>query len=195
MTITITENDKLTIGEILFMIAVINNISLEDTKKSLIDKGFLSKSYNEDNNTGYFIPNEGKLVLNEVLLDADKKVGVQYVKDRIDNLVPLLQDCYPKGKNNSNQYWRGNKTDLKRRLQIFFKKYGDEYSDEQILKACKQYVQSFNGEYKFMRLLQYFIWKEEIKDGSRVPVSDLANYIENEGQENLSNNNWTSTLN
>ena len=45
-----------------------------------------------------------------------------------------------------------------------------------------------------MRLLQYFIWKEEVKDGTKVPISELANYIENAGQESDLTNNWTTTL-
>ena len=45
-----------------------------------------------------------------------------------------------------------------------------------------------------MRLLQYFIWKEEVKDGTKVPISELANYIENEGQTDSLTDNWTTTL-
>ena len=38
------------------------------------------------------------------------------------------------------------------------------------------------------------IWKEEVKDGTKVPISELANYIENEGQTDSLTDNWTSTL-
>ena len=48
-------------------------------------------------------------------------------------------------------------------------------------------MQSFNGDYRYMRLLKYFIWKnDKVKTDSGVSieqVSDLASYIENEGQE------------
>ena len=48
-----------------------------------------------------------------------------------------------------------------------------------------------------MRVLKYFIWKNEIKmnsEGKRIveEVSDLANWIEN--SDTLVNNNWSSTL-
>ena len=62
-------------------------------------------------------------------------------------------------------------------------------------KSTQAYVSGFNGEYKFMRLLQYFIWKEEVKDGTKVPISELANYIENADQTNEMSVDWTSTLN
>ena len=43
-----------------------------------------------------------------------------------------------------------------------------------------------------MRLLKYFIWKEEIKDGSKVLVSELADIIENGNQ--VTNDDWTTEL-
>ena len=50
-----------------------------------------------------------------------------------------------------------------------------------------------------MRILKYFIWKDEVKinsDGEKYvdEVSDLASWIENEGQEENLNTEWTSTL-
>lgn len=72
------------------------------------------------------------------------------------------------------------------------KKNGEEMSEMSIIKATEAYVSGFNGDYKYMRLLQYFIWKEEIKDGSKVPISELANYIENAGQEDQKD--WEITL-
>ena len=57
-----------------------------------------------------------------------------------------------------------------------------------------------NGNYQFMRLLKYFIWKDERKlmeDGTIkiIESSELCNYLENSGQENNTNNDWTSNLN
>ena len=50
-----------------------------------------------------------------------------------------------------------------------------------------------------MRILKYFIWKDEVKinsEGVRYvdEVSDLANWIENAGQEDSLNDNWTTNL-
>lgn len=72
-------------------------------------------------------------------------------------------------------------------------------SDEQIIEAAKNYVSSFNGNYQFMRVLKYFIWKDEKRvnsDGDKFvsEVSDLAGYIENAEQENVSRNDWVNTL-
>lgn len=199
---TISLNDKViqssgvSLGEVLFMIAVQNSIDLEEAKSDLLNKGFIGEAYNRETclPEGYFITRTGGTILNNIILDSDKLTGSTDVVSRIDALVPQLQQIYPEGKNFNNQYWRGNKTDIKRKLQTFFKKYGNDYTDEQIISATQAYVSGFNGDYKFMRLLQYFIWKEEIKDGTKVPISELANYIENAGQTDDLTNDWTTTL-
>ena len=77
--------------------------------------------------------------------------------------------------------------EVSNKLKRFFVYFGETYSDSQIISATKRYVQSFNGDYRYMRLLKYFIWKnDKVKTDSGVSieqVSDLASYIENEGQE------------
>ena len=187
---------RVSIGEVLFMIAIQNNVDFDTVKSELKSKGFISTSYDKDTHLpiGLFVTSKGNNVVNNIILDSDKSERTNDFNLRIEALVSQLQSIYPEGKNFNNQYWRGNKTDIKRKLQIFFKKYGDDYTDEQIINATQAYVSGFNGEYKFMRLLQYFIWKEEVKDGTKVPISELANYIENAGQENDLTNDWTSTL-
>lgn len=188
---------ELSLGEVLVLLAIQNEEDLLLAKNRLLKKGLISVSYTKDTHLpeGNFITNKGNEILNKIILDSDKVVGTDDFTKRIELLIPKLQLLYPEGKNFNNQYWRGNKTDIKRKLQTFFKKYGDSYTDEQILTATKAYVSGFNGDYKFMRLLQYFIWKEEVRDGTKVLVSELANYIENAGQTNDLSTDWTSSLN
>ena len=110
-----------------------------------------------------------------------------------------MKELFPKGKKEGTQvYWRGNKRELTR-LKKFFKLYGSNYSKEQILKATKDYVESFNGLYNNMRVLKYFIWKDmrkTMEDGTVqvVEVSELADHLENVGQEEVIKQDWTSTL-
>lgn len=193
----VIEKSGLKLSHILFMIALQNQADLHQAELDLRQTGLIGTAYDPETHqpSGFFVTRKGNDVLNGIILDSDKAVGTSDFNERIEALVPQLQAIYPEGKNFNNQYWRGNKTDIKRKLQTFFKKYGDDYTDEQIINAARAYVSGFNGDYKFMRLLQYFIWKEEIKDGTKVPISELANYIENAGQENDLTNDWTSTLN
>ena len=79
-------------------------------------------------------------------------------------------------------YYRCNKSEVARKLQKFFGIFG-KVPEEDILEATKRYVESFNGDYRGMRLLKYFILKDDIKpgeDGDHVEqISDLATFLEN----------------
>ena len=80
------------------------------------------------------------------------------------------------------------------RSEVGIKKYGTTYTDEQILTAAKEYVASFNGDYRFMKLLKYFIFKEKVGANREIePESELMTYIENAGQEDL-NNGWLTEI-
>ena len=90
-------------------------------------------------------------------------------------------------------YWTDGISLIIKRLKIFFKKYGI-YSNEIIIDATKRYVDSFNGDYRFMKLLKYFIFKEKKGEGGDVESSsDLLNFIENNEGEELSND-WSTEL-
>ena len=105
---------------------------------------------------------------------------------------------FPEGKKaGTTTYWRGNVKEIKLKLKKFFKRYSDRYTDEQIVQAAQSYVGSFNGDYSFMRVLKYFIWKDARKmdsDGNTFveEVSDLATIIENGGESN--NENWRDNV-
>ena len=63
-----------------------------------------------------------------------------------------------------------------------------EKSDEEILDATKRYVASFQGNYTGMRLIKYFILKDDVKpsedgQGHVEQISDLATFLENKESE------------
>ena len=118
--------------------------------------------------------------LQKVLLESDKEIP----KDNdLNYLVGQLREIFPKGIKTGSAAWRGNKREITLRLQKFFKIY-DKYTDEEIISATKKYVESFNGNYTYMRILKYFILKDEVKVGEEgryvEQVSELANFLENE---------------
>lgn len=120
--------------------------------------------------------------------------------EELDELAIKLMNLYPRGKKDgTNVYWRGNKKEIREKLQKFFKLYGEKYSFETVEEATEKYVRSFKDDYSFMRVLKYFIIKDERilnEEGKLVTnqVSDLATFIENMDQEDEINDNWTSTL-
>lgn len=188
------DKNNVSIGEILLMLAINNKVDLKSSEEELIKKGFITAE--RDSNLkpiGWRVTNNGMTVLNSVILDSDK---LQESPDRLTELASKLKDIFPKGKKSgTNYYWAEGTALIIRRLRLFFKKYGHEYTDEQIIQAAEKYVKSFNGDYQYMKLLKYFIFKEKIGAGGEVEgESELVNYIENAGQEDDLKDNWTTTL-
>ena len=196
MNITISEEickkNELKPEELLAILLVKTGTDIPKLFNSLTEKQILVK----DIFGGYMVTRRWDDVASTILLDSDKN---KQSPERIENLAVQLAEIFPKEKKAGTcHYFRGNKKDTILRLKKFFKLYGS-YTDEQILEAARKYVASFNGNYSYMRVLKYFIWKDEVKidgEGNRYvdEVSDLANWIENSGQTNSLTSNWTSNL-
>ena len=117
-----------------------------------------------------------------ILLESDDSIPP--VED-IAILASKLREIFPKGMKVGTSAWRGNLREITLRLQKFFKLYGNQYSSEDIINATKKNVEHFNGDYRFMRILKYFIMKTETKYdedgvGHNEDVSELANFLEND---------------
>lgn len=199
MTISLNKeacsNNGITLGEALLMLAIANKADLGEAEQALIKKGYITAERNELFQTiGWRLTNKGAVVIDSVVLDSDKQ---QESKDRLTSLATKLKEIFPKGKKDgTNYYWADGVALIVRRLKLFFKKYGNTFTDEQIIQATEKYVQGFNGNYQYMRLLKYFIFKEKIGAGGEVEGdSELISYIENAGQEENLRNDWTSSLN
>lgn len=174
-------------GETLLLILIKENYNLNALHKSLFNKGALVKKDEET-----LLSMKYAEALCNIIIDSDKSLPNE---DEVAILAKEMMNIYPSGKN-GKYYWRGNLKDIKSRLQKFFKIYGSNYTKEQILESTRRYVESFNGNYMGMRLLKYFIWKDDRKlreDGSICveEFSDLATYLENANSENSIFSEWT----
>lgn len=184
---------NISISEVLALLLIKSDVNISYLFSNLEDKKMIIKDI--INNT-YLITQRWDDVLCSVLLDSDSS---KEKSDRVENLALKLMAIFPKEKKAGTcHYFRGNKKDITLKLKKFFKLYGGQYSDEQILNAAKNYVDSFNGNYSYMRILKYFIWKDEKKineEGKAYieETSDLATWIENEGQSEH-NSEWTGEL-
>lgn len=200
MKITIETNALLKhstcIGEVLVLLEMANNIRRSVIVENLIKKGYITAAGPQRSITEktYTLTDRGNALLEDVNLDSmdsDKKE----VRN-LENLARRLKEVFPKGKKDgTSQYWTEGVALIVKRLRIFFKKYGEDYSDDTIIEAAEKYVSSFNGNYAYMRTLKYFIWAEKPnKAGEVESTSDLLTSIENSGQENEINNDWTTNL-
>ena len=183
------------LGEVLLMLAICNKADLKKAEVSLIQKGFITAARNENGQPiGWRLTNEGSRMIDSVILDSSKE---QEPQDRLINLATRLKAIFPKGKKTgTNYYWAEGVPLIIRRLKLFFRKYGNEFTDEQIVQAAEKYVEGFNGNYTYMRLLKYFIFKEKIGAAGEVEGdSELISYIENADQVDDLREDWTTQLN
>ena len=188
----ICKKHNLSFEEVLVLIGL-KYSTLEILKKLnkeryLINLG--SSIFNEPSN--HKLSKKANEILSCILAESTEEIAKRV--NNIEELADKLREIYPSGKiPNSNYYYRCNRQDIINKLTTFFKKYGTQYTDEQIINATQKYVNSFNGNYTYLKLLKYFIWKDERLKGESVQ-SLLADFIENENVEDISNSDWTATL-
>ena len=80
---TISLNDKVikksgvSLGEVLLMIAIQNNVDFNAAESELKKKGLISTSYDRETHlpVGLFVTSTGNNVVNNIILDSDKSVG------------------------------------------------------------------------------------------------------------------------
>ena len=199
MTISLNKeacsSNGITLGEALLMLAIANKVDLKEAEQALIKKGYITADRDDlFQQIGWRLTNKGTEIIDSVVLDSDK---YQESKDRLNSLATKLKEIFPKGrKDGTNYYWADGVALIVRRLELFFKKYGNTYTDEQIIQATSKYVEGFNGNYTYMRLLKYFILKEKVGAAGEVEGdSELVSYIENANQTDSLKNDWTSILN
>lgn len=109
--------------------------------------------------------------------------------DRCTVLADKLREIFPAGKKPGYAYtWRDSTSCIADRLNKFFLKYGPVFkeknidcSDEAIINVTKEYVSSFNGNYQYMQLLKYFIWKNKVT-GEEVVRGRVVGEVEKQSQ-------------
>ena len=169
----LTQKLGLTIPQIFTLLAIkTSSPDLRWTICELIEMKAVINKNGKD-----FVTNEWSDVCDKILKTSEKYIPTD---KELEPIALELISIFPQGKKpGTPYYWKSNKRDVISKLKSFFKLYGNTYSEEQIINAARRYVASYNGDYRFMRLLKYFIWKKE--DG--IESSDLATFIDNEDQD------------
>ena len=183
------------IGEVLVLLEILNGVNHAQVLDNLIKKGYITAATGQKFLTQktYALTDKANALLENVNLDS---LDSDKPKTRdLESLAVRLKEIFPKGKKpGTAQYWAEGTALIVKRLRIFFKKYGENYTDEQILSAAEKYVKSFNGNYSYMRTLKYFIWAEKPnKAGEVESTSDLLTFMENAGEESIGND-WKDML-
>ena len=189
---TILENNNLTLEEFLVLFLSAKEVDIGDISQSLVAKGFADKD----------LFSSGKLVISDKVKDLISTISIDSDKNVIDKdsefteLATELREIYPAGRKDGTTYmWRGTTAEVAKKLKTLVVKYGFVINKESVIKATKEYVNSFNGNYRYMQLLKYFILKSvKDADGNVAIKSELMSIIENSGQLDAQREDWVSNM-
>lgn len=188
----VCEENNLSVPKALALAAI--QYSAPNDYEELIKEGLITKCNGSifEPERRYSLMNKAEDLLTKIIINSDSNVTKR--STNIEELADKLREIYPSGKiPNTNYYYKCNRQDIINKLKTFFKMYGTKYTDEQIINATQKYISSFNGNYAYLKLLKYFIWKDERLKGESVQ-SLLADFIENENSEDTVNTDWTVEL-
>ena len=189
---TILENNNLTLEEFLVLFLSAKEVDIGDISQSLVAKGFADKD----------LFSSGKLVISDKVKDLISTISIDSDKNVIGKdsefteLATELREIYPAGRKDGTTYmWRGTTAEVAKKLKTLVVKYGFVINKESVIKATKEYVNSFNGNYRYMQLLKYFILKSvKDADGNVDIKSELMSIIENSGQLDAQKEDWVSNM-
>ena len=193
---------KMTVPEVLMALAL--RCCEENTIENMLNREILVVKEEGLFEDAYKVTQRWSDVLDEIL--ADSSGTVEKSDEELLELAKQMRELYPQGKMKDRYgrmtpyYYRCNNSEVVKKLKKFFTIFGD-ISNEDILDATKRYVASFQGNYTGMRLIKYFILKDDVKPsedgtGHVEQISDLATFLENKEseEEEVNNNEWTSKM-
>lgn len=177
------------IYEFFVLMLIKNDKNIDDILYDLKTKYLLF-----ENNT---ITPKGSNITKKV--QADNYLNQKIEKDNLKDLASELQKLFPAGKKpGTNYYWRGFKQEIIKKLETISNKFDFEFTKEQAINATKRYVESFNGDYRYMQLLKYFILKNKITENGTEIKSSFMEYIENENNNEddsmLNSSEWNNEI-
>lgn len=107
----------------------------------------------------------------------------QYSLTKIQNnywhsIAEKLRNLWPPGEKDGKYPWRDSVENLSKRLQLLWatrlsNKY---YSEEQVLQVARQYLSQFEHDMKYMKLLKYFILKQDrmVQTDGKIQINNVS---------------------
>ena len=197
----------MTVPEVLLALAIRAQGSI-DVLENMVNREILVRPNEKAPLVTYLVTQHWSDVLDEIIADSSGKI--EKSDEELIQLAQKMRELYPQGKMKDRfgratpYYYRCNNAEVVKKLKKFFTVFGD-VPDDDILDATKRYVASFRGNYTGMRLIKYFILKDDVRPsedgtGHVEQISDLATFLENkesEGEEGVTNSDdWlTNTRN
>lgn len=157
----ILQRNNLTFGEFLVMLFGYCNVKYKENFDKLVEKNLISKNlFDKDS---MVLSNNTRDLIAKVLIESDAKVMGYDLN--FEELAKKLQDIYPKGNKQGTTYnWRDSAAVIAFKLRTIVAKYGFIFTEDEAIKATKEYVESFEDNNKNMKLLKYFILRTSKDD-------------------------------
>jgi len=190
---------KMTLNEVLLALLYRNCNDVVKIYNNMLNRQILTNK-----NGNVYVTQRWSEVLDVILADS----GTSQDEERLKNLAAKMRESYPEGRmidrytgKPTPYYFRCNPSEIQNKLKTFFNRYGNK-SDEEILDAERRYVESFNGNFQQagFRLLKYFIWKDNPKqgpDGNYVEsISPLLDFLANKEDEGvkINSDDWQNRM-
>lgn len=188
----ILDKYDLTIEEFMVLYLNAKEVDIKELMENLIKKGLAAKNLFDDNKL--VISNNTKSLISTISIDSDNNIIDK--DEEFNALAKEMKEIYPKGVKSGTSYlWRGTTAEVAKKLKTLVMKYHFKLNKEEVLNATKEYVNSFNGDYRYMHLLKYFILKAATDADGNVEIkSELMSLIENKDQVENQREDWISTL-
>ena len=188
----ILAENNVSLNEFLLLLFNAGGGDVHECITSLIAKGWAGADLFDD--TKVVLSDNAKGKVFDVLIDSDKLV--ENKQDEFIALANELKEIFPEGRKEGTTYsWRGSTAEIAKKLKNLVVKYGCSFTREEAIEATKAYVASFNGDYRYMKLLKYFLLKTPRNNNGDVEVeSDFMAYLENKDAIEKHNGNWAIDL-
>ena len=184
---SVLQKYNLSIKEFLVLYLCFLETDIEKTINSLVEKRIADK--NLYNNIDLILSDNTKELIATILVESDKAVVNN--QEKFNQLAEKMRELYPAGKKpGTTYYWKDSVPIIARKLETLVSKFNVNFTEEEVLNATKRYIDSFNGDYRYMQLLKYFILKTDRTTGE--VRSELLAFLANEDEEDSAD--WTTNL-
>lgn len=173
-TVTLSKHN-LNLGEFLVLLLGHYGFNFNECFGSLVD----NKLADIDKFTmgNIVLSNNSRNLVTRLLLECDERIKKSSVKN-FYVLAAKLRNIYPEGNKAGTTYpWHSTVDDVAQKLMCLVVVHGFIFTEDEAIKATKEYVNSFKGDRSHMKLLNYFILRTK-KEQQEIE-SDFMTIIEN----------------
>ena len=189
----ILEREGIGLDEALYLLSVYKKkpINFNTIQKAKVENKILKFENSRD---PVKITPKGQSYIESILAKSKIHVSSDNL-ERYRTLADKMREVYPKGlKPGTNYQWRDSTAIIADRLMKLVAKYNIEFTDEEAVAATKRYIASFNGNYRYMQILKYFISKQKPVEGAPAEQnSQFLSFLQNE-ESTTENQDWTANL-